>query len=722
MSKLDALNQLQSNYPIPQRFNSKIIPGSNNHHGHSGIYRNEALLQKNGDLISSIHPDLNTLAKYWDNSVEFFGNDPCLGTRKFNNIIKQKYDNHFTFETYKEIDYRKDKIASGIIYFVKNHKNYKGDKDSKPNFIVSILSPNRKKWVLIDLATKCYSLPNTALYPTLGEKSSKYILELTESPIIFTTKSKIDEILSLKQSNSLPNLNIIVSLDDFHQNDSELFNKAKSLDITLIDFLAIEKTGERNLLPKTYNPPNPNTIYTICFTSGTTGLPKGVVLTHKIATSSVLATMINLSEPICSKNLNNFHNYNKDEFQNQIKTLTCLPFAHIYEREMMNFGFSSGFALGVPTLNPKNPLQLFDDLKILKPHYFANVPRIFNKLELMIKQYLNLNFPNIKFPLKPESENPNNDPGLINKNLIISKIRNEFGFENLKYFITGSAPLSIDTINFLKDVLGSGGMNGYGSTESFAGICFSNPFESKTTNSSGPPNLTCDFKLADVPGMGYNSNDQPRARGELLLKGPQIFQEYFKNPGATNEAFDQDGWFHTGDIAAIDSQGRVYIIDRLKNFFKLSQGEYITPEKIENIYLSNCPFLTQIFVHGDSLQNYLVAIVGLKFESVLNHFQKSVGTTNFQNLNEVEFKDLLNSNIDHKKTLINEINKYIKNCDLQGFEKIHNFHFDFQEPLKIQDDLLTPTLKLKRFNAKKKFEPILKKLYDEGSFYQKNKL
>ena len=196
--------------------------------------------------------------------------------------------------------------------------------------------------------------------------------------------------------------------------------------------------------------------------------------------------------------------------------------------------------------------------------------------------------------------------------VFLDALREKFGLRSVEYMVTGSSPNSPDTLKFLKAALNIGISNGYGSTESFAGIMRTKSFD-HNPGSVGPIGITTEFRLKDLPEMNYTTKDKEGPRGELLLRGPQIFREYYKNPEATAEAFDKDGWFHTGDVARVDPENdnRLFIIDRAKNFFKLAQGEFVTPEKIENVYLATNPHLQQLFVHGNSLESYLVGIVGL---------------------------------------------------------------------------------------------------------------
>ena len=173
--------------------------------------------------------------------------------------------------------------------------------------------------------------------------------------------------------------------------------------------------------------------------------------------------------------------------------------------------------------------------------------------------------------------------------------------------VTGSAPIDKTVIDFLKLCFCCPIVEGYGLTESSAASCVAD-IRDVVTGHVGGPNEALKIRLKDLPEMSYMSTDKPYPRGEICMKGPSIFQGYYKREDKTAECFDADGWFLTGDVAQVYPNGSIKIIDRSKNIFKLSQGEYIAPEKIEQIYgLSQA--VAQCFVYGDSFQNACVAVV-----------------------------------------------------------------------------------------------------------------
>ncbi|ANZ75977.1 BA75_02937T0 [Komagataella pastoris] len=718
------IKSLFDSLPLPSSdlATSYAVPGSAKT-GYSPTFRNSYV--KNGSLIETLHPSLRTLHELFNNSVQLYGERDCLGSRLYDHDVKDGYDDYFTFENYRTIHKRKSDLGAGIIHSVLDNEYRIDPKDggfdladyNTNNFIVSLYGRNRAEWVLSDLACQTYSLPDTALYDTLGPTTSAYILELTKSPVVICCAEKIEKLIELKANNpeSLKHFITIISMDNLDFQDfsiNDLIKRANSVQIKLLDLGQTEELGKAS--PVAEIPPLPSTIYTISFTSGTTGVPKGVVLTHKIATAAATFALSHIGLPDTGR------------------TLSILPLAHIFERQVSNLALVAGVALTFPHL--PGPEHIVPNLRISKPCALTAVPRLYNKFESAIKSSL-LSGPetitqklvsaiinqNIRTQSAKDGNKGNN---FISRQLVTKKIRASLGLDNCQFLVTGSAPIDPETMKFLKGSLGVGFMQGYGLTECYAGICISSAYL-KENGSCGAIGISAEMRLRDVPEMNYFSG-KPLAdgsyHGELQLRGPQVFSYYYKRPDETEKAFDKDGWFCTGDIARIDKNGKLYIIDRVKNFFKLSQGEYVTPEKIENIYLSSSPLISQVFVHGDSLHSFLVAVVGVD-ETFFNNL-KSVDPSIVKNYELKSTEDTIekcNANKDLKRSLLFLFNKSVEHAGLLGFEKIHNFHLAF-EPLKIEDDTLTPTLKLRRVQAKHKFDTELANLYNEKSLLRETKM
>jgi len=178
---------------------------------------------------------------------------------------------------------------------------------------------------------------------------------------------------------------------------------------------------------------------------------------------------------------------------------------------------------------------------------------------------------------------------------------------NVRYLLTASAPIDPAVLELLKVCFSCPFFEAYGMTETSGGSSMTWPNDPVVGHVGGP--LPCvKWRLLDVPEMNYFHTDKPYPRGELCMKGPTLTSGYYKRPDKNAETFDSDGWIKTGDVAIIYPNGTAKIIDRSKNIFKLSQGEYIAPEKLENVFLLS-PHIAQVFIYGDSLRNCIVAII-----------------------------------------------------------------------------------------------------------------
>jgi len=211
---------------------------------------------------------------------------------------------------------------------------------------------------------------------------------------------------------------------------------------------------------------------------------------------------------------------------------------------------------------------------------------------------------------------------------VFNKVRAIIG-GRVDVLFSGSAPLNPEIMDLLRVTLTCNLIQGYGMTENCGTCTRPFPMDATAAGTVGWPQPVNEIKLLDVPSMGYSVLDKPNPRGEICVRGANCFTAYYKSestpsfvpsttkylihflwidPEATKETIDEEGWVHTGDVGLVDEVGRFKIIDRVKNIMKLSQGEYVALERIENVYAA-CPIVQQIYVHGDSLQSYLLAIV-----------------------------------------------------------------------------------------------------------------
>ena len=700
----------KQNLDANQISNTVAIPSSQEP-GHSHIYRN-AYNPKH--LFSTPYPGIDTLYDTFELSAAVNADKPCLGSR-----IKNSDGTFgaYTFQTYHEIRERRNNLGSGIFYVLENNP-YKTDSDthkklsydsekSKDSFVLTVYSHNRPEWALCDLTCVAYSITNTALYSTLGPETSEYILELTESPIVVCTKDKVLDLIKLKKNNpeKLRNLIAIISMDKLELEDNKLTSLAHENSISLFDMGQVEKLGSLN--PLAPIPPKPDDVFTISFTSGTTGAaPKGVVLTHKNLVCGITVHVAGFG--LVPGRIH----------------YSFLPLAHIYERVFLQYGLISGMKIGYP--QGPLPTTLFEDIKVLEPTFLCLVPRVYTKLEAAIKaqtvdsdkplmKYLFTKAINNKLELQQQEDHVN--PSNLAYDWLLNLLRKKIGMKNVELLVTGSAPLAEETYFFLRAALNlpRGFHSGYGLTESVSGCSVSPGHANKF--SSGPIGVSTEMRLRDIPEMGYFAKDEVGPRGELLLRGPQIFPRYYKNPEETAKAFDENGWFCTGDVAHIDAAtGRINIIDRVKNFFKLAQGEYVSTEKIEGLYLAQFPYISQLFVHGNSLQTYLVGVVGLDPTTIASYIKKRFHDKIEK---EADILQFLNSP-QNKKIMLQDMNKVIAK-ELQGFEKLHNITVSF-EPLTVEKGVITPTMKIRRPIAAKYFQNEIDQMYEEGSLVKNGAL
>ena len=487
----------------------------------------------------------------------------------------------------------------------------------------------------------------------------------------------------LKLAPRLPTLKVLISLDPIDAGEEAGHSKAgllnaiaKDLGVAVVNIREVEAIGEAS--PRPYNAPEPSDIATINYTSGTTGNPKGVILSHENAVGAICCSLISTLPKLGST------------------ILSYLPLAHIFERlaEQTNIWIGGGIAYFQGDVN-----KLVEDLKLVRPDIFVSVPRLYNRFGSAIKAAtieqtgvrgaMSRYIVNSKIANLNKPTNPTNKHALYDR-IWARRVSSALGLDRAKAMGSGSAPIDPSLLQFLRVVFANHFFEGYGLTESYsiASAQVPDDFSSGNCGAVAPCNEIC---LQDVPDMEYLTTDKPYPRGELLLRGTNVFQGYYKNEEETKKAFLPGGWFRTGDICSIDQLGRLKVIDRVKNVLKLSQGEYVNPERIENVYLAALNHLQMAYVHGDSGRDCLVAILGVDpgtfpawASKTLGHEVKSVEADGGESLRQACADEKV------RRRVWEELERVGKKQRFNKWERVRKIAL-MVEPFSVENELLTPT-------------------------------
>ncbi|XP_038677468.1 long-chain-fatty-acid--CoA ligase 5 isoform X2 [Scyliorhinus canicula] len=588
---------------------------------HGGRARRCALL-KDDDVISYFYDDARTLYEAFQRGLHVSGNGPCLGYRK----PKQPYQ----WLSYKQVSDRAEYLGSGLLHRGCN---------SSPDQYIGVFAQNRPEWIISELACYTYSMAVVPLYDTLGPESIVFIINKAEiSTVICDKLNKANTLLENCEMNLTPILKTIVLMDPF---DDALKERGTKCGVEVLLLKDVEDLGRENLRKPV--PPKPEDLSIVCFTSGTTGNPKGAMLTHGNVVANSAAFF---------KIIENTFIPRTDDI-----SISYLPLAHMFERVVQTALYCSGSRVG---FFQGNIQLLMDDMKTLQPTVFPVVPRLLNRIYDKVQGGAQTPIKKWLLNLAASSKEAEVAKGIIRNDsvwdkLIFNKIQAAMG-GRVRLVVTGAAPISPSVLTFLRAALGCQIFEAYGQTECTAGCTISMVGDS-TAGHVGAP-IPCNIvKLVDVEDMNYFAAN---GEGEVCIKGSNVFRGYLKDPERTAETIDADGWLHTGDIGKWLFNGTLKIIDRKKNIFKLAQGEYIAPERIENIYIRSAP-VAQIFVHGDSLKSHLIAIV-VPDPEVLPEFTASKG---FEGSYQAQCK-----NPEVKKVILEDMVKLGKEAGLKSFEQV----------------------------------------------------
>jgi long-chain acyl-CoA synthetase len=576
-----------------------------------------------------------------------------------NFILKHKVNGKYVGITYDQFKDETDSFAFGLASL-----------GIKMDDKISIISENRPEWVYSDMAILGLGAIDVPLYPSLTSDSVEFILNNSESKaIIVSTKFQLNKLMKVRDKCKYLKYIILINEKDIDANIKDLFTFKNVQELG-----KIYSKSHPSLLKDNLAQIKPNDICTIIYTSGTTGEPKGVVLTHHNILSNVQAA------------LDCFPISNKDVF------LSFLPLCHIFERMA---GYYTAFSAKCTVCYAESIETVAQNLIDVKPTIMTSVPRLFERIHSKIIKNVDSQ------PLKKqkifywamdvgvryaELKKKGNIPlsfslkyKVANK-LVFSKLREKTG-GNLRFFISGGAALPTYLGKFF-EAIGIIIVEGYGLTES-SPVIAANRVEDFKFGSVGKPFPGVEIKIA--------------SDGEILAKGPNIMQGYYKNKKET-DATIKDGWLYTGDIGVFDGDGFLLITDRKKHLFKTSSGKYIAPNPIESMFLAS-KYIDQFVLIGDR-RMFLTALIVPDFEAV-----KEYADSNKIPYDKVE--DLVRDEQIYKM-LDKEMDQFQKK--LANYERVRKFVL-LDRPFTIESGEITPSLKIKRKYVEERYQDLIEQMY-----------
>jgi len=538
---------------------------------------------------------------------------------------------------------------------------------------ISILGDNCCEWLYADIAAQSLRGIAVGIYPTDVAGQVKYILKNSDSKfVVARDQEQVDKVLQIKDE--VPLLKKIIVID--------MKGLRRYKDPLIISFKEVEKLGRtlHEQMPNFFEESILSTQYEdvaiIVYTSGTTGDPKGAMISHKGMISMVSAL---------SKILG---------FRNTDSVVSVLPLCHIAERMFslifpMYIGYTVNFAESVNTLQ--------EDMREISPTAFLNVPRIWEKMHsnIMIRMQDAVFFKRWVFKTMVPIGERVSQYKLENKPVpwfwkflnwiayfaLFRALKNQLGLLQTRIFVSGAAPLSHDLIKFYHSI-GVPVRECYGMTEMSGISCMPKEHEIRVGGVGKP-----------IPGIEIRLAED----GEILQKGDSVFVGYYGNPQATREAI-VDGWLRTGDVGQIDEEGILYLTDRKKDIIITAGGKNIAPSEIEN-KLKFSPYIKEAIVIGDR-RKYLSCLIQIDLENVSNWAQNNkIAYTTYKSLaTHPEVYKLIGKEVE-------EVNKHFSRV-----ETIKKFKI-LEKELDPDDEELTATMKVKRAIIEKKYKDIIDSMY-----------
>lgn len=527
---------------------------------------------------------------------------------------------------------------------------------------IGIYSNTCKEWGFLDLAAMACGAVTVPVYHSSHPDEVKHILEDSEPRLLFVENESL--LLTTKKVCKDLTIEKIIYINEFESGENSL--------IFLKNIINCPETD--NSLEKAAKQLKASDLATVIYTSGTSGSPKGVSLTHKQVMSSVADVF-----PLLG-------------VTNQDKTLTFLPYSHVLGRMELWGHYFCGYCVGYA----ESIERIKKNIVAVKPTVIVGVPRIFEKIYFGIKAQVEISklkqglFKKaMKIGMKSvDLREQKKSPSLLQAfkaqmahQMVFSGIHNRLG-GNLRFAVSGGAPLDPSIADFFA-ACGIPVLEGYGLTETTGPIFVNTLFENR--------NGTVGKAVGDVK-LRLDED------GEILIKSDKVMAGYFKNQQATREVITEDGYFRTGDIGELSEEGFLKITDRKKDLIKTAGGKFVAPQKLQQQFTTN-PLINHIHIHGDK-KKYIVALITLDKDLVFK-IKKDHGISS-SDYSQLTRSELIQSEV---RQVVAQVNSH-----LASYETIKRFDI-LDHDFTIEEGQLTPSLKMKRKVIDEQYKKKIDALY-----------
>lgn len=645
------------------------------------------------------NPQINTIYNLLKWATNEYSDSDAMGSRTVVDVHEEEK------MVTKKIDGKKTQVPKKWKYFQLSEYSYLSYVDlleTVNNYAAGLMSIGIKpkgeerfhiyaqtsaKWLQTALACNANAIPAATAYDTLGEEGLTHALYETASVGIFCDNNILATLAKpLKKATQIRVIITADTIENLEQDETAKKIWAVNPDIKIYSYDQVIELGKKNYVEP--NAPEPNDVALIMYTSGSTGPPKGVVLTNKNVVAAVAGISGNITHEIIPPGS---------------RLLAYLPLAHIleftFELAVLFWGGVLGYGT-VKTISDVSVRKCKGDIREFRPHVMVGVPAVWETVRKGIMgkiadlPYLTQKIFWAAYYTKLQLLNYNLPCPLVD-NLIFKKIKDATG-GNLRIVLNGGSAVARVTQEFVTTLLAPM-VIGYGLTETNAMCCLMTP-KSFSFENSGEITQCVTVKLVDVPEAGYYAKNN---QGEVCIKSPSVALEYYKNEKETKAAFI-DGYFHTGDIGEWTENGNIKLIDRRKNLIKTLNGEYIALEKLESSYRSN-KYVGNICVYADEQHVKPIAIV-MPNMSTITKLAEELG---------VEHHEDISHDPEIKKAVEESIIKTGKESGLAGIELIQGIVVSKNE-WTAQNGFLTSAQKLERKKILADNKEAVDKLYNES--------